>query len=585
MMKWLRWLVVMVVCAAAAPVFAQGDDVVDLTFFRDADSITIFVAEQGTVSLVGLGVGFNRGDDAVNLALSNYRSFADLPFDALSTPMCLRLERNGSDTPLPNDCPSANTTIQRLNIADVFWFDSLANVELTFNISRAGESLATCSAGQVRCDVPYDGFTGVVPSTEIVPAADGEIVVLVSQFKRDNTERSAEQFVVNTLNAAAAEVGENIRVERLDFVIDGREEARQIGALWDATMVIFGTIVGDEGGISTSYEIIPSLETPLSQDILVSSAQLDNYDLFFFEGQDADYAFGLMTGQLYYFEQRYDEALTAFQLAESALDKTRMRQLSAGALFFYQGVIYTERGDAQTGLTYFTRSLEVDDSRAVAYYNRGTVHADMGDLAAAIADYDQAIALNPQYAEAYNNRGVARADMGDLVTAIADYDQAIALNPQDAVAYYNRGVAHADMGDLSVAIADFDQATALNPQYAEAFYNRGLAHRDMGDLDAAIADFDQAIALNPQLAEAYNNRGFARLQLNQFDLAIKDATRALAIDPNFANAYLLRGFSYDVQGNSDAALSDLRQYLALAGSNAPDFVRNRVAELEAQSSG
>jgi tetratricopeptide (TPR) repeat protein len=68
---------------------------------------------------------------------------------------------------------------------------------------------------------------------------------------------------------------------------------------------------------------------------------------------------------------------------------------------------------------------------------------------------------------------------------------------------------------------------------------------------------------------------------SDLDGAIEDYTQAIRINPTYANAYGVRGFAYDQLGQFTEALANYRRYVELAGENAPQFIVDRVAELEA----
>src|SRR6266487_3156381 len=201
---------------------------------------------------------------------------------------------------------------------------------------------------------------------------------------------------------------------------------------------------------------------------------------------------------------------------------------------------YLRKGDALYDEQRYTEALEAYNlaltfapNDALACNNRGLTYRNLKDYHRAIADYDRAIALAPSNAFMYNNRGYAYSLLQDYHRAIADYDRAIALEPNYPLAYYNRGNAYDELGDSQKALADFSYAITLDPNYAKAYTNRGYVYRNQGDYQKALADFDRALVLDPNNHIAYNGRGLTYSELQEFARAIADFDRALSLDPNY----------------------------------------------------
>ena len=131
---------------------------VNLTLFRDVDSLTIYIPGNQFISLRGLRLESETASGArVGRALEAYPAFRGLDFGAVLPPICFRIEREGSRRTLPLDCQTANTLKQIVPDADVFWYDEIANSQRLVLLLRDGviETPDFCPVGQNRCDMSY----------------------------------------------------------------------------------------------------------------------------------------------------------------------------------------------------------------------------------------------------------------------------------------------------------------------------------------------------------------------------------------------------------------------------------------------
>jgi tetratricopeptide (TPR) repeat protein len=65
----------------------------------------------------------------------------------------------------------------------------------------------------------------------------------------------------------------------------------------------------------------------------------------------------------------------------------------------------------------------------MAYFDRGSAKQAKGDMDSAIVDYTKTLQLKPDLAEAYYNRGIAKRANGDFGGAKADLNNALKLKP------------------------------------------------------------------------------------------------------------------------------------------------------------
>jgi hypothetical protein len=142
-------LFVLMFVARTAPVSAQGE--VEIIVFRDADSLTIYIPGNQTISLLNLGFEVTIDGKRQLYLLQDYEAFDALYFERVLTPSCFRLESQECDAPVPQACHGATLLIQRLSTADVFWYDSAMKQERTVLLMSVPSNVGICPAGQPQC--------------------------------------------------------------------------------------------------------------------------------------------------------------------------------------------------------------------------------------------------------------------------------------------------------------------------------------------------------------------------------------------------------------------------------------------------
>ena len=428
---------------------------------------------------------------------------------------------------------------------------------------------------------PFLQSVGLIQPTPLEGhvCSDEEVCVVIAQF---TGERGGDQQInmLEVLNEAAAEVGD-VSVIPIGYPLESRTDAQGVGRNYNATLVIYGRVTA--GGVTVSYEVTreqQEVETQVEGEFRTSAAQVENFEVFLYEGMQSRYVLSFTVGQLHLFNDRYSEALRTFNAALTDLSGDQTDLLNVAALQFYRGYSYGRLDDETSAIAAYTEAIRLDSGNAIAYNNRGLALADQGKLDEAIADYTEAIRLDPSNAIAYSNRGVVLYAQDNQDAAIADYNYAIHLNPDYAIAYSNRGLALSAQGKLDEAVADYTQAIRLDTTNATAYFNRGATLYAQGNLDAAIVDYTQAIFLNAHNPIAYTNRGATLYVQGKLNEAIADYTEAIHLDPDFVAAYLNRGSTYYDQQEYPLAIADYLTYERLTGQLEP-FMVTRIAEMEA----
>ncbi len=189
------------------------------------------------------------------------------------------------------------------------------------------------------------------------------------------------------------------------------------------------------------------------------------------------------------------QQIFVWQNSISLLTAIIEKEPSVPRAYYGLGLVFSEAGQPDRAIDYYTKALALDPSFCEVYGNRGLAFEKTGQVQQALDDYNRAIALNPLYSDAYNNRGFIAARMNQFDKALADFDKAIACNPSCYQAYSNRGSVFGKLGRFERALADFDKALGLYPDDPLLLYNRGLACLKSGRPGPARTDFQKACDL------------------------------------------------------------------------------------------
>ncbi len=97
------------------------------------------------------------------------------------------------------------------------------------------------------------------------------------------------------------------------------------------------------------------------------------------------------------------------------------------------GVALARRNEPMEAVEEFTKAIELNPNRYLAYHNRGIAWSNCEELAKAIADYSRAIEINPNYASSYLYRGLAHRELGNQQSAFEDFTKVRDFNKRARV--------------------------------------------------------------------------------------------------------------------------------------------------------
>jgi predicted O-linked N-acetylglucosamine transferase (SPINDLY family) len=216
-------------------------------------------------------------------------------------------------------------------------------------------------------------------------------------------------------------------------------------------------------------------------------------------------------------------------------DVLNMQPDNPDALHFL-GVLESQRGRREAGLSLIDRAVKVNPRNPSAFYNRAGILRDMARLDEALDNYDSALALKPDHHAALNNRGAVLHDLKRYAEAVASFDRTIAMKPDHLDAHANRGTTLVELQRFEEALQSFDRAFAMGPAGAAAHFGRGNALAGLKRPEEALGAYDAALVLMPYDARILNNRGTVLARMSRHEEAVDSFNRAITADPRDAEA-------------------------------------------------
>lgn len=139
---------------------------VNVILFIDEDSLTVYLPAGQVASLEGFGFEVVTANGRESHLLQDYRDLRTLRFNTISTPICLRLQRDTSQRALPLGCQTVTTLTQKLSGADIFWYEPSTSQSRNLLILQGEAPQVICPGGQPECRIIYQPPTSTPTPTD-----------------------------------------------------------------------------------------------------------------------------------------------------------------------------------------------------------------------------------------------------------------------------------------------------------------------------------------------------------------------------------------------------------------------------------
>lgn len=266
-------------------------------------------------------------------------------------------------------------------------------------------------------------------------------------------------------------------------------------------------------------------------------------------------------GYAYWRNNQLEEALSAFQTAETLFPESTALAFVRGKASFARGRYAEARQHLLNALQYWGQSPMEHVQRGVIFLKLGDIEAVAGRLPAALAYYQQASAENDDNkARAFLKQARLQALQGDYPAAARAFETYLQFSTyrtpeqinQDAQTRYllqqghqqaNAAALQNDLGRLALLAQDyalaeqhFQQALSTEPNNPAIRYNLGLLRIHQQQWPSAIAELEQVLQLEPGHEKAHYNLGLAQLRSGQTQAARSTWEQLLQQDPEHLRA-------------------------------------------------
>ena len=134
------------------------------------------------------------------------------------------------------------------------------------------------------------------------------------------------------------------------------------------------------------------------------------------------------------------------------------------------GIIDFRRGKFDSAIEHISKSIEMKNDFAVAYFYRGASYHSLEEYDEAMMDYTKAISLDENMTDAYYNRAkiiLTRKDIENpkIENAIKDLEKAIELDPNFQDALYAMAAAYKKLGDYHKTLEYIEKLLQVEPQH------------------------------------------------------------------------------------------------------------------------
>ncbi|CAF1081550.1 unnamed protein product [Adineta steineri] len=252
---------------------------------------------------------------------------------------------------------------------------------------------------------------------------------------------------------------------------------------------------------------------------------------------------------------QFDKAEDIYQVL---LDQSKDNEDKA-SIYGQLGFIKEHKGKYQEALTFYEKSLAIDQKTYLPYFhnhpvlaesynNIGNMHVRMGHYPKALSFYAKALEIqqqslshnHPSLAMSYHNIGNVHQSTGNYPEALSSYEKALEIyqkslppnHPDLAGSYGNIGNVHGSMGNNPKALSYYEKALEIqqqslppnHPDLAFSYVSIGNVHHIMRNNPKALSYYGKALEIqqqslppgHPDLAVPCNNVGSVLEDMGQY---------------------------------------------------------------------
>jgi tetratricopeptide (TPR) repeat protein len=167
--------------------------------------------------------------------------------------------------------------------------------------------------------------------------------------------------------------------------------------------------------------------------------------------------------------------------------------------WYYLGRTKYNENRFDEALSAFQQCLKLDPKNVKAEDNLGLSHQALGRADEALAAFRNAIAWQAQLltknSGPYINIGILLLEQNKVEDAVVYLSEAVEISPEEPRAHEQLGKAYSRQNDLPKAQAELERAVSLSPDNAALHFILGQLYRKQGMNEKAKAELDRGAAL------------------------------------------------------------------------------------------
>jgi tetratricopeptide (TPR) repeat protein len=270
-------------------------------------------------------------------------------------------------------------------------------------------------------------------------------------------------------------------------------------------------------------------------------------------------------GAIYYREQRYDKASSAYQRALIAKEVTIDTRVAAVRVF-----IKTKQYDL--ALQHAEQALRTDPTRTETRALRAEAYLGQGKLRVALLGIEDALSREKR-ADFYVVLAQIKKREHNAVEAIRAYAAALKQKPKNLEIRYERAKLLVESGTVRDGAEELRVVIAAKPNFAPAHFLLGVAESALGHEEQAAKYWARAGQLDGSLGEAHYRLGqyhFDNLRFAQAMPLLNKAIKVATKDATWLSAaWFTLGKAAHQRNQRAEVIRAFKRYLELAGPNEP----------------
>ncbi len=248
-----------------------------------------------------------------------------------------------------------------------------------------------------------------------------------------------------------------------------------------------------------------------------------------------------------------------------------------GAIYFFQER-YPEALDA------FYSALELDSSTAIQYYYLGLGLAATEDFTAAISAYEQAIILDPNWSDAYHQLGGVCLELGQFDQAEIYYRKAIDLDSKKSDFYLDLGNLLIAKQQIEEAIEFYQKGLQFDSENYQIFYQLGNAFTTLKKSSQATFYWGYSAYYQAKYTEAIQYyQDYLKVQTQDIDVYLKlaDCYQKIEQYPQAIHTYqqAVEQISNSIEGFTDIYLAWIDTLQEIGETEAAIYLAKNALEI------